>query len=171
MSNKCEFSIPELVSLFKVDDMSPTGLSWLRHRMKSKIGTKAGYMDSNGYWHVEIFGRSIRVHRIVWAITHGKYPDGDIDHINGIRSDNRISNLRDVSRSVNSRNAKISKNNTSGVNGVSFCKRSGKWQAYIRGGVNMKHLGYFRTIEEASEARSMAEMNVGGFTRRHGRSK
>lgn len=107
-------------------------------------------------------------HRVAWLITMGKWPEGQIDHINGNREDNRLSNLRDIPRAENQRNMKRSVRNSSGVVGVHYTKTLNKWQATIRANGKSKYLGVFRTKEEAAAARAKAEL-VYGFHANHGR--
>ena len=129
-------------------------------------GSEALYSDIYGYRQGRILGRSYRAHRVIWAIAYGKWPDGEIDHVNGDRSDNRISNLRSVTRSANSKNLKRPVNNTSGFIGVS---RSGKkWRAHIKVTGRYVHIGTFDTKELAVKARSEAERRQ-GFHANHGR--
>lgn len=99
---------------------------------RNKVGDEAGSLLSNGYLHIRIDGRSYRNHRIVWEMHNGDIPAGfEIDHVNGIRHDNRIENLRLVSRSDNMKNRKMSSNNSSGFCGI-FWSRTGKhWVASI----------------------------------------
>lgn len=118
-----------------------------------------------GYLMGWINNRAYLAHRIIWMLVHGEEPD-DIDHINGDRTDNRLANLRNVSRSVNLRNARMRRDNTSGVNGVS--REGGRWAAYITVNRKRKFLGYFSNLEDASAARKAAEARIGGFTVRHG---
>ena len=169
MNKTIELSIPELERLFNIDDKSPSGLTWKVHMMKPRVGARAGSIDSKGYWYVRVNGRSMKVHRIVWAMANGRNPDGDIDHINGIVTDNRIFNLRSVCRSENAKNQKRRKHNTSGVTGVARYGMSGKWWAYIWIDGKNKSIGYFDSIEEATEARIGAEIKAGGYTERHGK--
>lgn len=100
-----------------------------------------------------VCGYNFYVHTLVWAAEYGKWPDEEIDHINHNKRDNRIENLRDVSRNVNMRNCKIKSNNTSGYNGVSFDYRNGKYQAVVTHARKDYWCGYHYTEEEASAAR------------------
>ena len=86
-----------------------------------------------------------------------------VDHINRNKLDNRKENLRIVSQLINSRNCSLSKNNTSGLNGVSLMD-SGKWRAYINLNYKQKHLGCFNTKEEACAKRLSAEKELWGET-------
>lgn len=116
-----------------------------------------------------IFSKRLYAHRVIWALMTGKWPIGDIDHINGIRSDNRWANLRDVPHAINARNRKLGANNTSGVNGVHWHALRGKWNARIKVGGKTYSLGLFSDLGAAAQARRDAEFSL-GFTERHGRS-
>ena len=114
-----------------------------------QAGSVAGTRNSEGYLQTSIDGRLCLVHRVVWAYMHGEWPQGQIDHIDGDRSNNRLLNLRDVSPRVNSQNQRQPQGKTaSGFLGVSRCGR--RWKAVIRSedGKDM-HLGVRDTPEEA----------------------
>jgi len=102
----------------------------------------------------------VRAHRLAWFMHYEELPE-QIDHINGDRQDNRVSNLRSVNHSQNSKNAGLSKRNTSGKAGVSFCHTRKKWCA--KGLVNgtRKHLGYFTEKQEAIDARARFDIEMG----------
>lgn len=121
-----------------------------------------------GYRVGAVGGRMILAHRVAYTLYHGQWPKGDIDHINGNRTDNRIINLRDVSRSENLRNAACRSNNTSGHTGVRWNKKDKKWVAFATVGGSRTHLGYFDNRADACAARSEFNKN-NGFTRRHGK--
>lgn len=125
--------------------------------------------DGSGYLHGQINGQRVAAHRVIWAMTHGVWPEGDIDHIDGHKKNNKVKNLRDVSRGENLRNAPRRKDNLSGITGVRLYKATGKWAAEIQKNGNREHLGYFHTIEEAAAARKVAEVLL-GFHPNHGRS-
>lgn len=138
-------------------------------RWNIRYADKQAFTSSNGkgYRAGEIFGVKYVAHRIAWLIHTGSWPKAELDHMNGVRSDNRILNLREVSRVQNMRNRKLHANNTSGVNGVSWCRARGKWLARLQIGDRDTYLGLFDTIEAAAEARATA--NIGhGFSTRHG---
>ena len=126
-----------------------------------KVGMVAGCDDGHGYFVIRYNGKPYRAHHIAWFLTYGVWPDGDIDHINGNRSDNRIANLRDVSHSVNLQNQrKPQSKNSSGFLGVSRNKAEGKWKATIQTNGKQKHLGYFDDPTIAHNAYLTAKRNM-----------
>lgn len=107
-------------------------------------GTVAGYLNQyNGYINIRIGVRNYRANRLAWLYMTGEWPNEEIDHINGDRSDNRMANLRAATRSQNSANRGLGSNNSSGLKGVSRITRNGKWQSGIFGGRQRRHLGVF----------------------------
>jgi hypothetical protein len=133
------------------------------------IGKRADKLRGGGYFCVKLFGRELRAHRLAWKYVNGADPAGEIDHINGDRADNRIANLRDVSRTVNGRNACRWSNNTSGVTGVYYIKADGVWAARIKVDGHSHHLGCFAEKDQAIAARKAAECRF-GFHPNHGRA-
>jgi hypothetical protein len=125
--------------------------------------------QNKGYKAGGVFDIRLLAHRVILAMVNDEWPAGDVDHINGIRSDNRLSNLRVVSRTVNMRNAKKPKTNTSGVIGVAWYAPRRKWRASIMVDKSSVHLGYFATMSAAVAAREAAERKY-GFHENHGRS-
>jgi hypothetical protein len=99
----------------------------------AKKGDIAGTVDkTTGYMRVNFDGKVHYVHRLVWALSHGELPNGFIDHINGIKTDNRISNLRVVDNRENMQNVRHARvDSKTGVLGVSFCKNTKKYIARI----------------------------------------
>jgi hypothetical protein len=129
---------------------------------------EAGYTDTRGYTCVVIKGVHYLAHRVAYAIAYGEWPTGDIDHINGIRNDNRLENLRCVDHRENCKNRRISKNNTSGFSGIRKMPHRRKcWAADIRVDGRRVYLGYYEHLEEAVAARKVAEKNY-GFHENHG---
>ncbi|MDC0637263.1 HNH endonuclease [Flavobacteriaceae bacterium] len=124
--------------------------------------------SSHGYTRVGVNGVRYYAHRIAWKMHTGKEPVGELDHINGAKSDNRASNLRLVSKQENARNQKMSSNNTSGMMGVHFDKSKGGWSAYITHEGVRKNLGLFTDKIDAIYARYYAERDH-GFHQNHGR--
>ena len=132
---------------------------------RKRAGAQAGYMDGLGYWKLCIRGQWILAHRLAWALMNGdKWPDGEIDHINGNPSDNRAANLRVVTRSQNVANAKFNTLNTTGFRGVCAVRRaSGRaFQADIRKDGRKVYLGTFSTPEEAHAAYVAAAVEIHG---------
>ena len=118
-----------------------------------EVGQSAGWKDAYGYLNISLHGKKWKAHRLAWLYVYGDFPKQEIDHINGIKDDNRISNLRDVNRLTNELNKGKQANNTSGFKGVSLQKQSGKWEAYICCNGKKKSLGVYATPEIASKAR------------------
>lgn len=119
---------------------------------KIKVGQQAGGIDPNGYVRIRINRRKYQAHRLAWMYVHGTFPPKDTDHINRIRHDNRISNLRPATRSENKRNTGGPySNNKSGFKGV--CLRlGGKYRASYWNGIRNVQIGEFYTAEAASLA-------------------
>lgn len=127
------------------------------------IGRKAGTITTNGYVMIRIGPETIQAHRLVWLYMTGSFPQKDIDHVNGIRTDNRWINLRNVTRQVNLQNQrKASKNNLCGFLGVSPKRK--KFTARIMVDRKVIRLGVFDTPELAYEAYVVAKrrLHVGG---------
>lgn len=122
----------------------------------------------NGYLYGAILDRVYLAHRIIWLLVFGRWPV-ELDHINGVRDDNRIVNLRHVDRPENSKNKAINSNNTSGTMGVYLDKRRGTWFAMI--GVNYKNIriGSYANKNDAIAARLEAEDKY-RFHENHGRA-
>lgn len=112
--------------------------------------------DGEGYRHGMILGNSYRAHRVAWAIMTGYWPDREIDHINGCRSDNSWTNLRQATDEENARNVAIRQSNTSGFKGVHWCKHNRRWIARIRFGGSRRFLGQFDTPDAAAAAYAVA---------------
>lgn len=122
-----------------------------------------------GYRQGCILGRRKEAHRVIWALHYGEWPTGEIDHVNGVRDDNRIANLRHVSRAGNQRNKKRQANNTSGAPGIYFDKPTKSWRAQITVNRVRMHIGLYATFDEAVAARKAAEARY-GFHENHGRA-
>lgn len=89
-------------------------------------------VTSEGYKHGKFCGKTMKAHRVAWFLHHGAWPKGIIDHVNGVKIDNRLENLRDVDRVVNGRNRNLSRNNTTGVNGVCYRAKYNNFAASMR---------------------------------------
>lgn len=131
-------------------------LRWRERRgSRAPRGAVAGGLSAAGYWYVRVDGVMRPAHRVVWALAHGTAPTGDIDHINGVRSDNRLANLRDVTHAENGQNRSTPHpTNVSGFIGVTWRPERPEhraWEAriYLRG--QCKFLGRFPTAEMAHD--------------------
>lgn len=133
-----------------------------------KPGDRAGtYNNRNYYIQVKIKGRIYAAHRLIWLMHHGEMPLVQIDHINHVRHDNRLVNLRSVSSQDNQKNKRVGVNNTSGISGVSWFKRTKKWQVSITLDGKLTSLGSFNKKSEAAKIRKEAEKKY-GFHPNHG---
>jgi hypothetical protein len=128
--------------------------TWKVDKSNVKAGSNAGTKNRGGYLVFQIDKKLYYAHRLAWLYFYGEYPRLNIDHINGIRHDNRIKNLRDVTKIVNSQNIKHAKssNNKTGLLGVYLCKGTGRYKAEIRVNKIKKHLGMFADPESAHQA-------------------
>ena len=151
--NRLDLTQEELMAIVSYSE--DTGLfTWRGNRGRYYRGGRvAGHKDSKGYICIGILGISYRAHRLAWLYVYGCWPEKQIDHINGERADNRISNLRDVGCELNSQN-KLSamKTSKSGLLGVYFDKSHKKWRAEIIANSRRHRLGRFDTAEEAHAA-------------------
>lgn len=126
-------------------------------------------MKDTGYITIRICNSLHLAHRLAWIVTHGSIDDSmDIDHQNGIKSDNRIENLRLVTRKVNAKNASRSKSNSTGITGVHIRRDTGKYSSEIMVDYKKISLGCFDNIFDAACARKSAE-RMYGFHINHGR--
>lgn len=129
-----------------------TGVFTRRKHISSRYyaGSTVGTVNFWGYVILDIGGYKYMAHRVAWLYVHGEWPKHNIDHINGVRTDNRICNLRDVPQSVNLQNRHVPAQNAPYL-GVNFHKASGKWRATIGIDGTQKHLGCFATPEQARD--------------------
>jgi len=141
-----------------------TGLFTWKERLnlggekKFYSGKIAGWVNSKGYIGIRIDGKHFKAHRLAWLYVYGYFPEHQVDHINQIRDDNRLINLREASQSCNMQNQRISSNNKSGITGVSWCNRSGKWRSRITKNNKLIYLGEFSTLLKAAKARYEGEL-------------
>jgi hypothetical protein len=111
--------------------------------------TVTGTIRKDGYVKIVINYNQYLAHRLAWLYVYGKWPENQIDHVNGVRNDNRIKNLRECTKQQNCFNSRIPNNNTSGYKGVSFNKRCKKYECYIKHNQVRIHLGRFDNPEDA----------------------
>ena len=136
-------------------------LWWVNPPAKSraKVGDRFGGKNPYGYIVGNVCCKRLQEHRLVWFYHHGVWPKIIIDHINGIKDDNRIENLREVNFSQNSQNKKSHKNSSSGYKGVSWCKQTQKWKSCIKVNNTRKTLGRYKTEKEAAIAYDIVANN------------
>ena len=142
-------------------------LYWKVSRGNVLAGTEAGVKRKRGYRKVKIMGKLYMSHRLVWLFHNGDWPTHDLDHINHIRDDNRIKNLREAPDSVNQRNASLRHDNSSGLAGVHWREEHQRWLVQITLSGKRTHLGSFVNIFDAACAKKSAE-NRHGFHENHG---
>lgn len=143
--------LPEQSYLNSILEYNNGILYWKSARPKINIGDIAGSLNKNGYIKIKIDGKIYQIHRIIWKMLIGNDPENDIDHINHIKTDNRIENLRDTNE--NNKNQSIRKDNTSGYPNILF-RKNNKIKYQVRILNNNKHYTKsFSTIEEAVKHR------------------
>lgn len=128
-------------------------------------GSIVGYLSKSKnreYWIIEFEGVKYTAHRLAWLYIHGRWPDDQIDHANGIRHDNRISNLRECSFAENGYNKPIHPCNTSGIKNVSFRKDTRMWRVSMKRQGKRHYLGDFNTKELAADFASLARIHLHG---------
>ena len=127
---------------------------------KSKLSVGAGYINKHdGYVSISVNGTEYKAHRLIWKMFYG-YDPKEVDHINGNRSDNRIENLREVTRSQNSMNQHGVRKNSSGVRGVGWDKFTSKWRVRITKEGKVERLGRYKNLEDAIQVRKDAEIRL-----------
>lgn len=145
--------IARVRELFRCDEAAGQ-LFWRKSNSRVKEGDRAGFLRPEGYRNVVVDGRMHREHRVIWMIIHGFVPVY-IDHINGIKSDNRLCNLREANRNLNAQNLRVAKkSNKSGFLGVTKINRNVEkcWRATIKMSGKSKTLGHFYSPEDAHQA-------------------
>jgi HNH endonuclease/AP2 domain len=125
---------------------------WLIKSNTRDIGSIAGSFDSKGYRQIKIDQRVYKAHRLAWLYIHGVWPMKRLDHFDGVKNNNCLSNLREATPTQNLFNTGLCSSNQTGFKGVSFHKRSGKFIAAARIHGKKTHLGLYATAELASEA-------------------
>ena len=137
--------------------------------------TKLSNNKEPGYTHKGIGYRMMRAggkehpaHRLAFLYMTGSMPV-EVDHINGVRDDNRWVNLRSTTRAENNRNKALYKNSASGICGVCWNKCAAKWHAHIKIDRKEHYLGYYDNIFDAACARMTAQNKLGLFSDRHGK--
>jgi hypothetical protein len=127
---------------------------------KTKVGSIAGCVTPKGYRYVQFDGRKYAVHRLIWLLEFGCFPEQTIDHIDGNKLNNKIENLRDVPVKQNCENKGVQANNKLGVRGVCYKPRIKKYVAQIQNNGKNTHLGCFDNIDSASKAYELAAQQM-----------
>lgn len=151
-----------LLELFEYSPVSGILTHKITTSNKTKKGSIAGYINDGGYLEISLFGNKYLVHRLIWKYVFNKFPDNFIDHINRIKVDNRLDNLREATILQNSFNTTVRKDSTTGYKGVSLDKRCGKYRAYININGKQKSLGYYTTAYEAHLVRDKYALELHG---------
>lgn len=129
-------------------------------------GREAGTTTCHGYRVIRLGRYGYRAHRLAWFLSYGKWPVGEIDHINGDKLDNRITNLRDVTRAENAQNVShaMRNNRSCGLLGVTWNKQHRRWQSKIQANRVMHHVGYFDDphVAHAAYMAMKAQLHIGG---------
>ena len=167
-----------LVACFILAPESPSGLRWRARPLEHFADGRRGEQDQKTwnakwagkpvgtpslyYWHVVLTikgkPRYLKSHRIIFALTNGRWPDGEVDHEDRAKSNNQTENLREATRSQNGQNTTLRSTNKSGFKGVDWHKRGRKWVASITVDRRDIHLGLFTDILDAIAARQAAEL-------------
>lgn len=134
-----------------------------------EIGAEAGCKDKQGYRVIRFDKKNYKAHRLAWLVIYGYMPK-IIDHINQVKDDNRIENLREVTTKENTKNQPRRSNNTSGCTGVRLDKNWGNYEAYIKVDGKVVYLGKYDKFEDAVDARKQAEVKY-GFHENHDKVK
>lgn len=146
-------------ALFEYDPATGA-LTWRKARLGCNAGGAAGSV-TNRYREIRVDGKHYVAHRLIWLYVYGRMP-AMIDHANGDGDDNRLSNLRECTASQNSYNARLSKRNRAGIKGVSWCRRTGRWQVHIAAGRKRRFLGRYASLDDARSARERAAAELHG---------
>jgi len=165
-----DFTQKQLKSLLHYDHNTGDFIWKINSRNKRNKGKIAGCVRKglNAYRLIKINRKIYFAHRLVWLYVTGNWPENEIDHINGNKSDNRFNNLRDVKPLENQRNRKRPIDNTSGCIGVNWHKTNKAWQAKITVQGKTLFLGLYHDINDAIKSRKEAEAKY-GFHINHGR--
>ncbi len=171
MKTKTDLTAQQLRELLDYDP--ETGIfTWrVRRGGLASAGSIAGSLCTDGYLQIKINGRPYNAHRLAWVYAYNTWPADQLDHINGIRDDNRLANLREATNSQNQQNQSIRRDNKSGHPGVYWDKRARKWRAQIMVDGKRVNLGSFDDHAAAIVARASGKARHHEFQPRDRGSK
>ncbi len=147
--------------------------TWIKSVGTKKSGAIAGHINifrSKGYYRIQLNKKNYYSHRLAWLYIHGKFPDDEIDHLDGDGTNNKWINIRAVDHVENHRNRRLQANNSSGLPGVSWDKALCKWLVRIKIKNNSVYLGYQDNLLEAACIRKNAEIKY-KFHKNHGQDR
>lgn len=151
MAAHSNITVERLREVLRYDPVTGAFTWKVRTGPRGKPGAFAGTINTRGYYEISVDGRKYVSHRLAWLYMRGGWPKGEIDHINGCRDDNRWSNLRDVSRALNTQNRRTASSlNLTGLLGVS--RHNARWRARIQVDGVVRRLGTYDSPEAAHEA-------------------
>ncbi len=150
MSNKKQFSISkELLERLFFIDLEQGSIQWREPKQGRQLNKEAGSINNCGYRVIRIDGTQYVAHHLIWLYATGKYPIKDLDHIDRNRSNNKISNLREVTRQEQNFNTTVKQGKSLPI-GVTFrSERKKPYHAHIRISNKLIYLGCYKTIKEA----------------------
>lgn len=168
--------LPSIAHLHECFILSDGALTWKQrpesHFPSARIskvinrrngGKPAGSIRKDGYLAVGVGQEKTELaHRVIFAMTHGRWPDGILDHVDGNRLNNRPENLREATHATNAANTPAMPHNASGHKGVHLQPQTGRWRAQIKHKKRTEHLGYFDTPELAAKAYERAAERMQG---------
>ena len=128
----------------------------------ARAGSIAGWISGAGRRTIRVDKRHYYAARLAWLYVHGRWPTHEIDHINRVRDDDRLCNLREATHSQNNANCTVKSHNASGFKGIYFKRATGKWGASIRYGKKSYYLGYYTSPQLAHAAYAKAAKNFFG---------
>ncbi len=151
----------ELQKLFKYNKETGDFIRKVKTAIATSVGEKAGYKNKQGYVQMRIQGKTYQAHALAWLYMFGEIPTL-IDHIDGNRSNNAITNLRIADRSINGFNREKKSESSSVFKGVLWSKKYGKWESKINASGKRKHIGYFHSEQEAGHAYNKSAIELHG---------
>ena len=154
----------ELLAIITYDALTGQFNNKKQRSPRALAGESCGWINALGYRAMTINKEYHLANRLAWFYMTGQWPDVEIDHLNGIRSDNRFGNLRPATREINMQNRRKARSDSaSGVIGAHWHRKSGKWASRISVGQKGRYLGLFDSAQEASAAyiKAKRELHAG----------